>query len=196
MISHGESPEYFPPLLFVISGSSGGGKSTLLEELARRGYAVVPEAGRQLVQEQQSIDGLAKPGTELFGHLLFSRSIYLYTQAVESSSGDPIFFDRSIIEPIAGWRAKGQIAPHLERAVEQYRYATEVFMAPPWPEIFRKDTERQHSYDPEQKEYAHLTDAFQAFGYQLVPLPKVSVEERADFVESHVSVILKSQASD
>ena len=43
--------------LFVITGSSGGGKSALLEELARRGYSVVPEAGRQLVREQQSIGG-------------------------------------------------------------------------------------------------------------------------------------------
>jgi predicted ATPase len=70
--------------LFVITGSSGGGKSTLLEELARRGYSVVPEAGRQLVREQQSIGGIVKTGSALFGQLLFSRSMYLYDQAVGS----------------------------------------------------------------------------------------------------------------
>ena len=59
-------------------------------------------------------------------------------------------------------------------------------MAPPWPEIFSKDNERQHSYDPEQQEYGRLVEAFEAFGYRLVHLPKTSVSERADFVESHL----------
>jgi predicted ATPase len=33
----------------VISGCSGGGKSTLLAELARRGYRTVEEPGRRIV---------------------------------------------------------------------------------------------------------------------------------------------------
>ncbi|MPT22826.1 MAG: ATPase, partial [Starkeya sp.] len=36
----------------VISGCSGGGKSTLLTELARRGFAVVEEPGRRIVAEE------------------------------------------------------------------------------------------------------------------------------------------------
>jgi predicted ATPase len=172
--------------MFVISGSSGAGKSTLIEELSRRGYVVVREAGRQLAAEQQSIGGIAQPGTELFGQLLLSRSMYLYNRVLEADVRGPIFFDRSIIEPIAYWRSTGQMAPHLSRAVERFRYATDVFMAPPWPEIFEKDAERQHSYDPEQKEYARLIEAFEAFGYRLITLPKTSVDERADFVEAHV----------
>lgn len=175
--------------LVVISGSSGGGKSTLIEELARRGHSVVPEAGRQLVREQQSISSPVTPRSELFGHLLLSRSMYLYTQAATSGITGPTFFDRSIVEPIAYWYSLGQLEPHLERAISVYRYATDVFMTPPWPEIFRKDQERQHSFDPEQREYARLMVAFEAFGYRLIELPKVSVSERADFVESHVRAL-------
>ena len=40
--------------MVVVSGCSGGGKSTLLAELALRGYAVFPEPGRQIVKEQLS----------------------------------------------------------------------------------------------------------------------------------------------
>lgn len=39
----------------VLSGCSGGGKSSLLTELGRRGHTVVPEAGRQVVREQMLI---------------------------------------------------------------------------------------------------------------------------------------------
>jgi predicted ATPase len=45
----------------VISGCSGGGKSTLLEELAARGYAVVEEPGRRIVQEELAGNGAALP---------------------------------------------------------------------------------------------------------------------------------------
>jgi ABC-type lipoprotein export system ATPase subunit len=45
----------------VISGCSGGGKSTLLSELVNRGYSVVLEPGRQIVKEQTAIGGDALP---------------------------------------------------------------------------------------------------------------------------------------
>ena len=41
--------------LVVVSGCSGGGKSTLLTEMARRGDTVMPEPGRQIVNEELAI---------------------------------------------------------------------------------------------------------------------------------------------
>ena len=35
----------------VITGCSGGGKSTLLDELGRRGHATIEEPGRRIVRE-------------------------------------------------------------------------------------------------------------------------------------------------
>jgi len=51
----------------VITGCSGGGKSTLLAELGRRGHRVFPEAGRQIVREQDWIGGDARPGSRRRG---------------------------------------------------------------------------------------------------------------------------------
>jgi len=45
----------------VISGCSGGGKSTLLDELSRRGHAVVEEPGRRIVKEELKGNGSALP---------------------------------------------------------------------------------------------------------------------------------------
>ena len=39
----------------VISGCSSGGKSTLVVELGRRGYAVVEEPGRRIVKEELAV---------------------------------------------------------------------------------------------------------------------------------------------
>ena len=50
----------------VISGCSGGGKSSILAELGRRGYHVIPEAGRQIVREQLFIGSDGLPWQEFF----------------------------------------------------------------------------------------------------------------------------------
>lgn len=49
----------------VLSGCSGGGKSTLLSALGRRGWVVVPEPGRRIVEEEQRGDGRALPWVDL-----------------------------------------------------------------------------------------------------------------------------------
>ncbi len=49
------------PRLIVISGCSGGGKSTLLDELRARGCAVVSEVGRRLLREELACGGTALP---------------------------------------------------------------------------------------------------------------------------------------
>jgi predicted ATPase len=45
----------------VISGCSGGGKSTLLAELGRCGHTVVDEPGRRIVVEEMKGGGSALP---------------------------------------------------------------------------------------------------------------------------------------
>src|SRR5687768_4886086 len=45
----------------VVSGCSGGGKSTLLAELGRRGHDVVEEPGRRIVKKELESGGRALP---------------------------------------------------------------------------------------------------------------------------------------
>src|ERR1051326_3722781 len=61
----------------MITGCSGAGKSSLLAELARRGYRTFPEPGRQIFKEQTLIGGPALPARDgvLFGELCISRTI-------------------------------------------------------------------------------------------------------------------------
>ena len=45
----------------IISGCSSGGKSTLIGELGKRGYAVVDEPGRRIVKAELASDDSALP---------------------------------------------------------------------------------------------------------------------------------------
>jgi len=167
----------------VITGCSGGGKSTLLAELARRGHRVFAEPGRQIVREQDWIGGDALPWTApaKFAELALSRGLHQRITAAEA--GGLAFFDRSIVEPLAALQRLGLPVPdHFRRAAGVCRYEQAVFVAPPWPELFRRDAERRHGFDEALAEYGPLTATYRALGYRLVELPKVAVAARADFV--------------
>jgi predicted ATPase len=175
--------------LVIISGCSGGGKSTLLAELARRGHAVCEEAGRQVVKEQLHIggDGLPWADAAKFIELTVSRSMHNMISAART--GRTTFFDRGIIDQVAGSEHAGIPVPeHLPRAALRFLCHRLVFLAPPWPEIFRNDAERRHSFEDAAAAYAPLVAAYRSYGYETVELPKVTAEARAAFILERLGI--------
>lgn len=179
----------------VISGCSGGGKSTLLDELARRGFATVPEPGRRIVRDEQAAGGRALPWID--AEAFARRAIALASRDVDEAGGRDgrVFFDRGLIDAVAALEhVTGE--PALDRHGHARRYHATVFMAPPWPEIFAGDAERRHGFEAAVAEYERLLMACERLGYATVLLPKVSVAERADFVLAHVDEDENGRAQD
>ena len=165
----------------TISGCSGGGKSTLLAELAQRGHAVVEEPGRRIVREELAGDGVALPWVDAVAFAHRAIAMALEDRVSAGIQSGWVFFDRGLVdaaaalehltgEPALGTIARGHVMNRM------------VFLAPPWPEIFATDAERQHGFEAAVAEYDRLQAAYAALGHELVSLPKVSVKERADFV--------------
>lgn len=170
--------------LVIISGCSGGGKSTLIAELARRGHPVHEEAGRQVVKEQLYVGGDALPWADAgkFVELTISRTMHNMISAART--GRLTFFDRGIVDQVAGCEQAGLPVPdYLREAARRFRCHRRVFLAPPWQEIFHNDVERRHSFGHAAASYGPLRAAYEGLGYRIVDLPKASVASRADFVE-------------
>jgi len=170
----------------VLSGCSGGGKSTLLAELERRGFMVVPEPGRRIVEEEQRGAGLA---LHWVGLAAFARRAIDLASEDRKRVGDEagwVFFDRGLVDAaVALQHATGYAAADVLAPYE--RYYRSVFLTPPWPEIYVNDGDRQHGLAEAIAEYDRLLAAYGEFGYKTIVLPKVGVENRADFVLSHLS---------
>ncbi len=162
----------------VISGCSGGGKSTLLSELASRGYSVVYEPGRQIVKEQMAINGDALPWSnpEKFLDLVLSRYILLFNSQKQQQL---IFFDRGIIDAL---QLDSSQPEYFQRAAQNFKYNRLVFLVPPWEEIFVNDRERKHDFECAKKEFNELLIKYKNFGYKTILIPKKPVKERADFI--------------
>lgn len=169
--------------LHVITGGPGSGKTSLIEALARAGYAHTVEAGRAIIQDQLAIDGPALPWRDpsAFAELMLSWELRSYRMA-EAMAG-PVFFDRGVTDLVGYLTLVGQPVPaHVTRAAERFRYNRRVFVAPPWPAIYVQDAERKQTPEEAVRTYEALVAAYSSCGYELVSLPLVSVEARVRFV--------------
>ena len=79
-------------------------------------------------------------------------------------------------------------SPPFETVARGHVINRMVFLAPPWPEIFATDAERQHGFEAAVAEYDRLRTAYATLGHELVILPKVSVKERVDFCAGEADV--------
>lgn len=169
----------------IITGCSGAGKSTLLAELARLAFATVAEPGRRVVREELASGGSALPWIDA---IAFVRRITAIAQAdYEAAYVLPgtVFFDRGLIDAaVALEHLTGEVV--LPDLAPRYRYASPVFLAPPWPELFASDAERRHDFASAIAEYDRLAAAYPALGYDVILLPKVSVAERVVFILERV----------
>jgi predicted ATPase len=168
---------------FVITGGPGSGKSTLIDALAQRGFGIMREAGRVIIQDQVAIGGAALPWADrrAFAELMLGWEMRSYRDALKLSG--PVIFDRGVPDVLGYLRLSGlPVLPHVENAARIFRYHPRVFIAPPWPEIFRPDAERKQSIEEAQATYEVLAETYTSLGYELLPLPLDSVEKRVQFV--------------
>jgi predicted ATPase len=85
----------------IISGCSGGGKSTLLDELRRRGHAVVEEPGRRIVAREMESGGHALPWDDGITFARQAIALSLVDRARAGRYPGWVFFDRGLIDAAA-----------------------------------------------------------------------------------------------
>ncbi|MDQ1186802.1 AAA family ATPase [Agrobacterium larrymoorei] len=167
--------------LVILSGCSGGGKSTLLSELSKRGCATVEEPGRRVVEQQLKAGGTALPWVDLKAFLHQAVAIAEQDYAAAREKSDFSIFDRSLIDAASALRQLGD-DDWYDRLRNEFRYAKIVFLTPPWPEIYVTDNERRHGFQDAVEEYERLRRDYGELGYDVVILPKTDIEDRVEFV--------------
>ena len=169
----------------VLSGCSGGGKSTLLAELARRGFSTVPEPGRRIVEDEGGRAGLTLPWVDLPAFARRALDLAVEDRRLMTHETGWVFFDRGMVDAAV---ALGHATGCSPRAVlaSHVPYHRRVFLTPPWREIYVTDDARRHGLAEAVAEYDRLVAAYRDLGYELVVLPKLGVGERADIVLCHL----------
>ncbi|MCG5262202.1 ATPase [Cupriavidus gilardii] len=173
--------------LIVFTGGPGSGKSTLIDALEQQGYARSQEAGRAIIQDQIAIDGPALPwrDRQAFAEAMLGWELRSYRLAQRHPG--PVLFDRGVPDVIGYLRlCELPVPDHLFRAAAAFRYRPQVFIAPPWPAIYRQDAERKQTLDEAERTFDAVAQAYRDCNYALIELPRADVAARARFVIEHI----------
>jgi len=165
----------------ILSGCSGGGKSTLLEALRLRGHCVVDEPGRRIVSQELASGGSALPWGNMKAFAQRAIELSLNDRAQMHRASCWVFFDRGLIDALFALDSCTACSS-IEQVAAENRFHHKVFLTPPWPEIFVTDNERRQHMSESVEEYKRLLYGYPKLGYEAFISPKNTVEERVNFV--------------
>jgi len=166
---------------FVITGGPGGGKSTLLDALAERGYRIAPEAARRLIKKRLA-EGLAsRPDPVTFARAILDSDRAQYRAATDHDG--TTFFDRGVLDALymldlESALSRGEIAG----LIQAFPYNGTVFLLPPWEAIYATDSERDQTFEESVTVFEGMKRWYSRWGYDTVEVPRASVEARVSFI--------------
>ena len=174
--------------IVVIIGGPGTGKTSVIDELIKKGYICYPEVSRKVTLEarRQGIEQLFLEKPLLFSELLLEGRKKQHTDALQEES-DIVFLDRGIPDVLAYMHYIGDAyPPAFDDACKVYRY-TKIFFLPPWEEIYSPDEERYENWEQAKLIADHLVETYTNYGYNLIEVPKDTVDNRILFILEHLS---------
>ena len=172
---------------YIITGGPGSGKTNLLGALKYLNYNCSAEASRQLIIQETEKKSACLPwlNLECFAEKVLDKMISLYN----ATTGNRLtFYDRGIPDIIAYLEVAGlPVTGNYFKALQTYPYNKNVFILPPWQEIYVNDSERWQTYKEAEQLYWGIMKTYTAFGFNLIEVPRLSVDERVEFVLNNIN---------
>lgn len=166
---------------YVITGGPSTGKTTLLDELEKHGFTVVPEAARTLIdkaiQSGQTVESLRKDEQK------FQEDVALLKAEIEQNldPNTPTFFDRGMQDTIAYLEQNSPPIKPWVYGLMQHSSYKKVFILEPLA-TFEEDYARIETSQFTIEIHQKLIDAYSAYGMQPIIVPAMSVAKRVDFI--------------
>ena len=167
----------------MLIGGPGTGKSSVLDELERRGFICMSEISREITLEarKKGIEQLFLKEPILFSKLLMEGREKQYIDAITHKS-DFVFFDRGIPDIHAYMDFTKKDYPDFFKAKSlKFKY-DHVFLFKPWKKIFTSDNERYESFEESIIIDIYLQKSYRELNYMIMEVPFDTIEKRTDFI--------------
>lgn len=170
---------------YVVTGGPSTGKTTLLNELKKQGFAVVPEAARTLIdralQSGQTVEALREDEQK------FQEDVAQLKFEIEQNLDPttPTFFDRGMQDTLAYLEqnklpTKPWIYDYMRRSSYEKVFILESLGT------FEEDYARTETSQFTTEIHHKLIDAYSTYGMTPVIVPALSVKQRVNFVLENV----------
>ena len=171
---------------YVITGGPGSGKSTLIGGLEKAGYYCSAEISRKVIKAEVARGSDCLPWMDI---ACFSDKVIAeMTNAWKASEENNLtFFDRGIPDVIAYLNIAGLPVPESYHSdLFLHPYEKQVFILPPWKDIYVNDSERWQSFEEATAIYHSIRETYTGFGFELIELPKASEAIRIHFIRDAI----------
>ena len=171
---------------YVITGAPGTGKTAIINTLKERGYSCVGENSREIITEQIINGGEILPWKNqiAFENLISRKRAKQYARIPKD---EICFFDRSTIDSIAYLKANDlETSAEILEFIKDCKFNSNVFYTPIWEEIYTTDSERKESIESAMIIENFLLSTYKYFDYTLIEIPRLTIEERVDFILSKI----------
>jgi predicted ATPase len=167
------------PLWYVLTGGPCAGKTTTINELALRGYPVLAEPARLIIDEKLAAGHTIE---EIVGDPDWLPSVVRRAHAQESEvpPGELFFFDRATPDSLAYYRLSNRpVEEFFREAMQKIRYR-KVFLLDLVD--FENDDARTETLEQAMLIHTAIREAYEEQGYEIMDVPVMPVRERADFI--------------
>lgn len=167
----------------VITGGPGTGKSSIIHKLEANGHECLHEISRQVTLEaqKQGISQLFLEQPVLFSEKLLEGRIVQHKEA-DILPAETVFIDRGIPDVLAYMDFfNTEYTDEFRNACHLHKY-DQIFILPPWKEIYTSDNERYESFSESERISKFLFNTYKEFGYHPIEVPKTSIIERTEFI--------------
>lgn len=173
----------------LLIGGPGTGKSSVINQLEQKGFACFHEISREVTTKarNEGIEQLFLTQPLLFSEKLLEGRIQQYQKAIHSTE-KIVFLDRGIPDITTYLDYKEMSYPmRFSKANQKYKYDT-VFLFPLWEEIYTNDKERYETFSEAKKIQQQLIKTYKHLDYNLIEIPKESIENRVAFLLTHLKL--------
>ena len=170
---------------YIITGGPGVGKTSVINELYNYGFQVVSEDAREIIRAQIQSKGEALPwkNKDLYASHMLQASIESYNKTLTNESSVTTFFDRGIPDTICYMNMENiPISKHINNIVKRHIYNPNVFIMPPWKEIYTKDDERKQTWEEAEHTFYKMKEIYLKYNYILHEVPQGTVKQRVRFI--------------
>ena len=170
---------------YVVTAGPSAGKTSTIRELSARGYRTAPEGARIVIDQLVSEGYDAKEFREE-NPQAYQQKVIKADKRVEENLPDDgiIFMDRSLADNMAYTRLTEREVPDelWQECENKYQMVFRLDRLD-----FSEDYARTEDEDMAQKVHHELGQVYNELGYNVIDVPVMPVDERADFIERKIN---------
>ncbi|MBT5022322.1 ATP-binding protein [Candidatus Woesearchaeota archaeon] len=168
---------------YVLTGGPGTGKSSIIEELKKRGECVIPEAAEEYIKLKQA-QGVNEPWLEDDFQIQILKIQIDYERKIPLGVSR-VFIDRGLLDGLAYVKMGTWQYKEIKAESEKIHYAG-VFLIDQLGHTKKTEVRRENE-DEALKIGNKIKQIYVDFGYDLVKIGFGTIEERANRVLDHLS---------